>query len=505
VNKQRPSALAMITMVAFTASCIGLLIFLWISFGGSLPFNAQGYRFSVEFNQATELASNAEVEIAGVKVGHVVSVKLDRRTGLERAVLEIDRRYAPRPADTRAILRQKTLLGETYVQLSAGDPKTAKLRDGGSLPRAQVAPTVQLDQILNSFNPKTRRAFETWMQQGGVALTNRGEQFNAALAQLYPFATNVDTVLAVLRRQGVATRTLLGDGGQVFSALSQSPAQLQSFVRNTDATFAATAARDQDLAATIQNFPALLRQARVTLDRVGSFARTTKPLVDELHPTAVRLTPALQKLETLSPELKTLMTDVGPLSSAAKTGLPSLRRFLNESVPFLKAVKPYLGQLVPVINYLDVYRRDLAGFFANSAAATEGQAARSGGSGGNLHYLRLSSPINPEALATYSKRPSSNRSNAYLKPGGYAKLLAGLPVFGTYLCTDNPLPSISPDLSELGSGTTSVAGAVLTVAQLVQQYYYTANPAGPACKAQGSLGKSTTGQTQSFPSLKALP
>ena len=503
MNKQRPSALAIITMVAFTASCIGLLIFLWISFGGSLPFNAQGYRFSVEFNQATELASNAEVEIAGVKVGHVVSVKLDHKTGLDRAVLEINRQYAPRPTDTRAILRQKTLLGETYVQLSAGDPKSAKLRDGGSLPRAQVAPTVQLDQILDTFNPKTRRAFETWMQQGGVALTNRGEQFNAALAQLYPFATNVDSVLAVLHRQGVATRTLLGDGGQVFSALSKSPAQLQGFVRNTNATFAATAARDQDLAATIQNFPALLRQARTTLDRVKGFAQNTKPLVDELHPAAIKLTPALQRLETLAPELKTLLTDVGPLSTAARTGLPSLRRFLTESIPFLSAVKPYLGNLVPVINYLNVYRKELAGFFANSAAATQAQAAS--GNGGNAHYLRLSSPINPEALATYQKRPSSNRSNPYTAPGGYTKLISGLETFGSYLCTANPLPTVDSGLTELGSGTTSVAGDVLTVAQLVQQYYYTADPSGPACKVQKSLGKSTTGQSQSFPSLKALP
>ena len=46
-------------MVAFTASCVGLLIFLWISFGGSLPLAAQGYRFSVEFDQAVELASQA--------------------------------------------------------------------------------------------------------------------------------------------------------------------------------------------------------------------------------------------------------------------------------------------------------------------------------------------------------------------------------------------------------------------------------------------------------------
>ena len=74
MNKQRPSNFAMLTMVAFTASCVGLLIFLWISFGGSLPLASQGYRFSVEFDQAVELASQASVQISGVPVGRVVSV-----------------------------------------------------------------------------------------------------------------------------------------------------------------------------------------------------------------------------------------------------------------------------------------------------------------------------------------------------------------------------------------------------------------------------------------------
>ena len=86
------------------------------------------------------------------------------------------------------------------------------------------------------------------MQQDGIALTNRGEDFNAAFAELYPFATNVDSVLAVLRRDSAATTTLLHDGGQVFSALSHSPAQLQGFIRNSNAVFAATAAQDTALA-----------------------------------------------------------------------------------------------------------------------------------------------------------------------------------------------------------------------------------------------------------------
>jgi phospholipid/cholesterol/gamma-HCH transport system substrate-binding protein len=500
MNKQRPSNFAMLTMVAFTASCIGLLIFLWISFGGSLPLASQGYRFSVEFNQAVELASQASVQISGVTVGHVVSVRLDHQTGLSRAEIEINKQYAPRPADTHAILRQKTLLGETYVELSPGTPGSRSLGDGGSLSQAHVAPTVQLDQIFSSFDSKTRQAFETWMQQGGIALTNRGEQFNQAFAQLYPFATNVDSVLEVLNRQSAATTTLLRDGAQVFAALSKSPAALQSFVRNSNGLFAATAARDQDLANTIKAFPAFLTEARSTLNRLGRFSRTTKPLIDELRPAAVQLTPALQRLTVLAPELRDLMVDVAPLTQASKAGFPALTAFLDDTVPFLVRLTPYLGQLVPVIDYIQSYRRDIAAFFANSAATTQGQFASA--NGGRAHYVRISNPINPELLTTFPVRPLSNRSNAYMAPGGYNQLLHGLNVFGSYLCTAHPLPTIGSSLSQT---TTSVTGSVLTLAQLVAKYYYTSQPGGPPCKAQAPLGSTTTGSNQTFPHLQPLP
>ncbi|MGH2870909.1 MAG: MlaD family protein [Solirubrobacteraceae bacterium] len=500
MTKQRPSVLQIVTMVAFTASCVGLLIFLWISFGGSLPLASQGYRFSVEFDQAVELASQAQVRISGVPVGRVVSVSLDHHTGLERAVIEIDRRYAPRPADTRAILRAKTLLGETYVELSPGTAGGRMLPDGATIPRAQVAPTVQLDQILSALNPKTRRAFETWMQQGGIALTSRGEQFSAAFADLYPFATNVDSVLAVLRRDSAATSALLRYGGQVFSALGSSPSALRGFVTNSERTFAATAARDSELADAIRAFPSFLTQSRLTLDRLTSFSRTTKPLIDELQPAAQQLSPVLERTVALAPELRDLMTYIAPLTRASAAGFPAVATFLNESVPFLIALKPYLGQLVPVIEYAETYRREIAAFFANSTATTEGffQSAN----GGYAHYLRISNPINPELLTPYPYRPSTNRSNPYLAPGAYASLLKGLSVFGSYLCTDHPLPGLGSSLSQ---STTTVTGTVLTLAQLLSQYYYTSTPQGPACSAQAPLGSLTTGQAQSFPHLQPLP
>jgi virulence factor Mce-like protein len=478
-------------MAVFAASCIGLLLFLWISFGGAVPFAPQGYRLKAEFQGAVQLAQQSDVRISGVSVGKVVSVSLDRHTGLTKAVIQIDSKYAPRPADTRAILRQKSLLGETYVELSPGSKTAPSLPDGGTLPQGQIAPTVQLDQILSTFDPATRKAFQTWMVQGGVALTNRGQQFNEAIATLYPFATNVDSVLSVLKRDDAATRALLSNGGQVFSALAKSPAQLQGFVRNSNAVFASTAARNQELAAAIKAFPAFTVATRQTIARVHSFAALANPLITELRPAAKQLTPTLQATVTLAPELKSLLVNIGPLTQASKAGVPAFEGFLDASVPWLTRLKPYLGNFVPIFNYINTYKREIAAFFANSTATT--QATTLDITQKNLlHYLRISNPVNPEALTSYAHRLQSNRGNPYPAPGAGGQLLSGLSVFGGYLCTSNPQPTIGP---------TVPANLATTLANV----YYTKTPGGPPCKAQGSLGASTTGQQQAFPQLKPLP
>jgi virulence factor Mce-like protein len=466
-------------------------LFLWISFGGTTSLGPRGYELSAEFDQATALGSQADVRISGVPVGKVVSVASDRRTGLTRAVMQIDPPFAPRPADTRAILRQKTLLGETYIELSPGSPSGRKLPDGAALPRGQVAPTVQLDEILSTFDPVTRRAFMVWQQQQGLALTNRGQDLNQALAELYPFATNVDSVLTVLRRDSAATSTLLRDGGQVFSAVSRSPAALQQLIRNANAAFSATAAQSASLAATVRAFPPFLVASRATVDRVARFARTTKPLIDELHPAAIELAPALRSLAVLAPKLRSLLVDLGPLTRASAGGIPGLERFLDQTVPFLTRAKPYLGGLVPVLDYINTYRREIAGFFANGTAAAEATAPAAVGNR-QLHYVRISNPINPETLTDYAHRISTNRSNPYLVPGGYETLLQGLPVFGSYLCTSNPPPAIGPTIPA-------------SLAAVLSADYYTADPSGPPCKAQQPLGEVTTGQPQAFPQLQAVP
>ena len=137
------------------------------------------------------------------------------------------------------------------------------------------------------------------------------------------------------------------------------------------------------------------------------------------------------------------MTNLAPLTQASKAGVPAFEQFLNDTVPWLARLTPYLGDIVPVVDYINTYRREIAAFFANSTATTQATSQNITQTA-VLHYLRISNPVNPEVLTAYQHRLSSNRGNPYMTPGTSSQLLAGLPTFGGYLCTSTPLPTIGP-------------------------------------------------------------
>ena len=182
------------------------------------------------------------MRISGVSVGKVKDIQT-QGTGRSRVTIQLQDRYAPIPRNTRAILRQKTLLGETYVELTPGDRSKGMLPDGGTLPVSQVSPTVELDEIFRTFDPKTREAFRTWFQSQAASVRGRGQDINDAFGNLAPFAIDVDALLRVLKAQQVYVRRAVRDTGTVFNALTARDDELRRLIVNSNRVFSATATR----------------------------------------------------------------------------------------------------------------------------------------------------------------------------------------------------------------------------------------------------------------------
>jgi virulence factor Mce-like protein len=493
VIKQAPTPGRIIAMVAFTLSCVGILLFLWLSFGGTIPLKPQGYRVHVEIPEAANLATEADVRISGVPVGKVKAKSVNTKNATTDVTLEIDARYAPIPKDTRAILRQKTLLGETYVELSPGSRQSGSIPDGGQIASSRVAPTVELDEIFRAFDAKTRVAFQRWMVNQGRVFETHGQDLNDALGNLTPFAEDFGSLLQILNEDKTDVRRLIRNTGSVFGALTERQGQLRGLIVNSNRVFETTARRNKELAETFQILPTFLDESRKTLVRTTQFAKDANPLVTQLRPAAVQLSPTLIALRDVAPDLLGLFADLDPLVKVSKTGLPATSQFLNELRPLLDATDPFLRNLNPILKWVSLYKHELTAFFANDTAAT--QASSLGADQKTqLHYLRTTNPLNPENLAIYPHRISSNRSNPYVQPLGYSTL--PIKVFGTYTCTNNPVPPLAPTASDV---------IPQSLVNLINQFAYNnGNVVSPPCTPQTPLGE-RVGQTGVYPHITEEP
>jgi phospholipid/cholesterol/gamma-HCH transport system substrate-binding protein len=529
MQKQAPSLARVMVMAGFALSCFGLILFLWLAFGGPIPLQPKGYRFTVSFKEAGQLAQEADVRISGVSVGKVKAIDPDPKTGLSDATIELDERYAPLPRDTRAMLRQKTLLGETYVALTPGSSGAGTLPENGRLPDGQVASTVELDEIFRAFDAKTRDAFRSWMDQLALATDGRGADINAALGELPSFATDTNTLLKVLNAQQPTVRRLVANTGTVFAALSERDGQLKSLIDNSNRVFETTALRDDELADTFRVLPTFERESTLTVNRLAAFSRSANPLVTQLRPAARELSPTLTDLSALAPDLRGLFRDLDPLIDASQRGLPALTRFNDELHPLLAETDEPLRQLNPILGFVGAYPRELTAFFSNVVASTQ---ATTGSGADAVHYLRTTNPVNAENLAVYPRRIGTNRPNPYQFPGAFANLARGLPQYETRHCgrgiptlVTQPLPAgtlpavptpiptlpglpvsvppiVPPAVPSIPDPTTLIPAPLATAIQtlFLPAAGTAASAAAPACRQQPPFN--VQGERTQFPRVK---
>ncbi|MEJ7893756.1 MAG: MlaD family protein [Solirubrobacteraceae bacterium] len=419
MNKAAPSTSRILAMATFAASCFGLLLFLWLSFGGPIPLKPKGYQVQVGFPEATQLATQADVRVAGVSVGKVVAKRRDPASNLTLATIELERRYAPLRADARATLRQKTLLGETFVELTLGTENAPWVEEDGRLANDRVQPSIEIDEVLNSFDPYTRQAFRLWQQELGKAVDGRGQDLNDSFGTLPQFVETGGDLLEALDEEKQALGVLVRDTGVVFGALTEREDQLRTLITAQDDVFSAIADQREAWAQTWRIFPTFLDESKATFTRLDSFSEKAEPVIRDLEPAFRDLDPALDAVGDLGPDLRQLFVDLDPLLTISRRSLPATTQVLDGLRPLLTEVGPFLGQLNPILNWVGIHINTLSDMFANLGVATAAKVKNPTGDA-NGHYLRQFGPLGTEALAVQSTRLSTNRGNAYLNPLGVA-------------------------------------------------------------------------------------
>jgi phospholipid/cholesterol/gamma-HCH transport system substrate-binding protein len=488
MQKQAPSFGRILIAAGFAVSCFVLLLFLWVAFGGPTPLGSKSYRITAYFPEATQLAVESDVRIGGVSVGKVKETGLAppefkvNGNDVTEAVLEIEPQYAPISEDAKAILRQKTLLGETYIELTSGtepvegefegegvslgaqaaasdsdsEPPEA-IPEGGSLGVGQTEEANQIDEFFNAIDDETRLSFQRWQQSAAVAIRDRGLSLNDALGNLAPFVTDTSDLLAILERQEEALRGVVADTGTTFDALSSRGEELTRAIEGGRNTFQGFADEQDALAELIAVLPTFQRESTATLIRLDQFQKAATPTVEALMPVAQKLSPTLRDVRRLAPNLRKLFVDLKVLNRVSLDGLPALRDFLDGVAPVIDELDHFLANLNPLLRYLSYHKGTVADFLAGPGTAMSGVVDERAGDPARRHFLRQLSVLGTESLSVTPNRLNTNRGNGYLADGALNGVSAAMfGIFPNFDCknTDYTPASQPEDEEELRRGET---------------------------------------------------
>ena len=148
-------------MTASPAVRVGIIVFIALVALGAAAWFLTGYQLRIAgyniigtFNDAQGLSKGSEVRLAGVVIGYVDRIDLDRR---QRAVITMRiNRMRKIPVGSTFTLRVGLLIGEKYIDIQPNRRATKFLRPG-TVVRGIVPPRIedllpQIQQVLNGLN-----------------------------------------------------------------------------------------------------------------------------------------------------------------------------------------------------------------------------------------------------------------------------------------------------------------------------------------------------------------
>jgi phospholipid/cholesterol/gamma-HCH transport system substrate-binding protein len=348
IRKHLPDFLAIIALLIVAAAVATVILGkqrlalpAWVPVVGKDFFEIEAEMSSA---QAVTPGQGQTVNIAGVEVGEISSVKL--RDGKAIIGMRIRPKHDRLYKDASVLLRPKTGLKDMVAELTPGTEDAGRLREGDIIPISQTLPDVNLDEILSALDSDTRDYLQLLLNDGaqGLGSERKGRELAQAIRRLEPtakYAREINERLAERRRnlaRVVHNFSLLTD------ELGRRDTQLANFVQNSNAVFETLAGQDASLRQILQKLPGTLQTTQTTLGKVTTLADELGPTLESLRPAARALAPSLR----------------------------STRPFLRQSTPIVRdEIRPFTRAALPTVQELRPAMRDLAATTPDLTASFE--------------------------------------------------------------------------------------------------------------------------------------
>jgi phospholipid/cholesterol/gamma-HCH transport system substrate-binding protein len=310
------------------------------------------------------------VLIGPAAVGTISSISLTAN-GEARVGLSLHGGVGPLHQGTVARIFEDSLSGiaSRYVELEPGPGPAPQIDDGGLITSTHTYSEVNIDQLFDTFDPRTRAGLSGFIQGEAASLKGRGRQANQALKYLAPGLQSTSQLTAELTRDQPTFDQLVVQGADALSALASRSEQLSQLIANTSTATGAIASQSQSLQQALGLLPGTLRQAtttfaglQTTLNKLDPLVAASKPAVRQLpeflaslHKVIDAGVPTIGELDDLihnpagGGDLTALAQATPALAQIADTAFPEMIRQLNDSENQVEYLRDYAPDVVAAL------------------------------------------------------------------------------------------------------------------------------------------------------------
>jgi virulence factor Mce-like protein len=307
---------------AATTLVVIVAVFLAYNANSGLPF-VPTYEVKTQVPSAAQLVKGNDVRIGGSRVGAVTDITpVTAKDGSVSALLtlKLETSVKPLPVDSTVLIRPRSALGLKYVEITKGTSSQG-YEDGATIPLRNATPEpVELDQVVNTFDDKTRAASQINLTEFGNGLAGRGADLNRAIEELNPLLVNLVPVMRNLSDPQTRLGRFVTALGRTARIVAPAAVTQSELFGNLDTTFGALANVARPfLQDSISGGPPALDEGIKDFPQLRPFLANSEALFRELRP-------GVRALSTAAPDL----------ADALEVGTPTLRR----SVAFNNSLKP---------------------------------------------------------------------------------------------------------------------------------------------------------------------
>lgn len=224
-------------------------------------FIDDSYTVVAHFSDSGGIFAGGEVTYRGVQVGQVDKLELTD-SGVD-VYLDIENSYDDIPADTKAIVGNRSAVGEQYVELQPNTDAKPYLKDDSQIAVENTALPIQTNQLLtdlsNTVESVDRDALRTTVEELGTAFAGTGEDLQRIIDAGSSFIEAADDNFDI-------TTALIEDGNTVLKGQIATESAIRNFAEELSLFSGTLADADPDLRKVIDSGSFAATQLRQFLE-----------------------------------------------------------------------------------------------------------------------------------------------------------------------------------------------------------------------------------------------